>query len=395
MTSAINASAYDWEARTQAYLAGKTGQYNNQTSAYIDDGSVFNEQGAAVSQETGNTCTDGKDDGKVGFFGAIGSAIKGIGKGIVNGVKGMFTGKDGKFSLGKTLLSIGTVALCVACPAVGAVACGIGVVAGGAKVIGGAVKAANAKTDAEAKDAWENMGDGAFTAVASAYGAKASIGAMKSAASASKAGSALSSLDDTATIGQKISAFGKDAVNSTKYNLSKVKAGATNKLNVAKEVADIKKLEAKVSKIDGAKSADDLAMIRELDARKAFMSDEAKAALNTIDDATAAASKAKTGFGKTVKTKAHDVAASAKEAAKHPFTTAKNAAKGTINKLRSISPKNLATKIKNLPAKSKEILTKLNNKGHSYDSVVQEYGWESVNQALTAFAGYQKTTTTV
>ena len=123
MTSAINASAYDWEARTQAYLAGKTGQYNNQTSAYVEDGSVFNGQTGAVSQETGNTCTDGKDDGKIGFFGAIGSAIKGIGKGIVNGVKGMFTGKDGKFSLGKTLLSIGTVALCVACPAVGAVAC--------------------------------------------------------------------------------------------------------------------------------------------------------------------------------------------------------------------------------------------------------------------------------
>ena len=107
------------------------------------------------------------------------------------------------------------------------------------------------------------------------------------------------------------------------------------------------------------------------------------------------ASRVHRGDGKTVKTKAHNAAASAKEAAKHPFTTAKNAARGTINKLRSISPKNLATKIKNLPATSKEILTKLNNKGHSYDSVVQEYGWESVNQALTAFAGYQKTTTTV
>ena len=28
-------------------------------------------------------------------------------------------------------------------------------------------------------------------------------------------------------------------------------------------------------------------------------------------------------------------------------------------------------------------------------SAIQKYGWESVNQALTAFAGYQKTTTTV
>ena len=95
-------------------------------------------------------CTDGKDDGKIGFFGAIGNAIKGVGKTIVNGVKGMFTNKEGKFSLGKTLLSIGTAALCIAVPAVGVAACVVGGAMGVVQVGKGIYNAATATTDAAA-----------------------------------------------------------------------------------------------------------------------------------------------------------------------------------------------------------------------------------------------------
>lgn len=114
----------------------------------------------AVSKQ-GNTCTDGKDDGKIGFFSAAGNVIEGAGKAFGNMVKGMIT---------HPLKTAATIALCCV-PVVGpAFAIGLGAfgVFQGVKTIANAASTvSNAKTDADAKDAWEAIGNGTFTTAAS------------------------------------------------------------------------------------------------------------------------------------------------------------------------------------------------------------------------------------
>ena len=127
----------------------------------------------------GNYCTDGKDDGKIGFFSALGNATQGVLKTIGSGIKGMFTGADGKFSLLKTIGSVAMAAACIAFPAVGLAACAVGGVMGAVQVGKGVYNAAKAETDAEAKAAWENIGGGVFTVASSVVGAKASLSAVK------------------------------------------------------------------------------------------------------------------------------------------------------------------------------------------------------------------------
>lgn len=125
------------------------------------------------------TSGDGKDDGKISF----GSKLKNIGKGALKFVTGMFCDDNGKFSLKRTLTTVavaaGAVALTVATGGAAAPALvAIGATLSGAQVVKGAVKAANAKTDAEAEKAWQDIGCGATGVVASFAGAK---GALKSA----------------------------------------------------------------------------------------------------------------------------------------------------------------------------------------------------------------------
>lgn len=113
------------------------------------------------------TPKDGKDDGSIGFVGAVGNLFKGVG----NFFKGMVCDENGKFSITRTLttLCIGA-AIGVACtmlPAItiagtaistlGLISAGFlgfaGVHAGGAlfDILG-------ANTDAEATKAWQDMG---------------------------------------------------------------------------------------------------------------------------------------------------------------------------------------------------------------------------------------------
>ena len=202
--------------------------------------------------ESANKCTDGKDDGKVGFFSAAGNIIKGAAKNAVSAVKGCFTDKNGNFSPLKTLSTVAMGAACVAFPAVGMVACGIGAVTGGASMAKGVMNALNATTDAEAKDAWEQVGAGGLTLATSVVGAKASFSAVKNSSTAGLASlddaaaaiakqegktSILSQLDDTATIGQKASALGKDMLSSTSNGLKNAKAAVGETLNTIKEKA--------------------------------------------------------------------------------------------------------------------------------------------------------------
>ena len=184
-----------------------------------------------------NTCTDGKEDGKIGIDGVLLNLGEGILKGAWNGIVGAVTDSNGKFSLGKTLLSVGMVGACVAFPALGAIACGIGAIAGGNQVIKGAKVAFSAKTDAEAKAAWENIGEGGSTVVGCALGAKASIGAMKSTASLSAIDDIVKSTDDIAKIlgnTDDIAASLDDTAKLTKFLKSKGIDNASEIINANK-----------------------------------------------------------------------------------------------------------------------------------------------------------------
>lgn len=112
-------------------------------------------------------CTDGKDDGKLGF----GETMESFGKGLAGLVKGAMNHPIA------TAVTVGVGAAAVALT--GGAILPVMVAAGatmGAGMIGvGAYKAATADTDAEAKQAWETIGTGTFTVGASALGAKSAL----------------------------------------------------------------------------------------------------------------------------------------------------------------------------------------------------------------------------
>lgn len=321
-------------------------QYNYDPSMYgytVNGGVVYNpqqtnliatSQADSFSSSTDNTCTDGKDDGKIGFFSALGNAVQGVGKTIVNGIKGMFTNKEGKFSLGKTLLTVGTAALCIAVPAVGfAVAC-IGGVMGAVQIGKGAINAANATTDAEAKAAWEDIGGGAFTVGMSVVGAKAGVKAVKSTSTATNG---LASLDDAATIGQKAKAFGHDMISSTTNNFKKIDNFATTS-GIKETPKAIKQKhavnKAKAEMRNAKTSAEYTAAKAKFDAAKADynVSTQAKqnvAKLENIKNQATEAVKNPGETAKTIKGKVVDAKTTAKEVLE-------------INKMRSANAKALA-----------------------------------------------------
>ncbi|MBQ4114769.1 hypothetical protein IJD34_05140 [bacterium] len=112
-------------------------------------------------------CTDGKDDGKLGF----GETMESFGKGLAGLVKGAMNHPIA------TAVTVGVGAAAVALT--GGAILPVMVAAGatmGAGMIGvGAYKAATADTDAEAKQAWETIGTGTFAVGASALGAKSAL----------------------------------------------------------------------------------------------------------------------------------------------------------------------------------------------------------------------------
>lgn len=136
-------------------------------------------------------CTDGKNDGKIGFFSAIGNIFKGAAKMVVNTVKDIVTNPA------KLLGAVATAALCVVFPPAGLVLAGIGIVSGGAKIASGVANAMGAKTDAEAKAAWQQVGEGGLTVGLSVAGAKASV---KSMGAGSAVGKRLAATDKNGTI---------------------------------------------------------------------------------------------------------------------------------------------------------------------------------------------------
>ena len=332
-------------------------------------------------------CTDGNDDGKIGFFSAVGNAIKGVGKTIVNGVKGMFTNKEGKFSLGKTLLTVATAAACIAFPAVGLAACVVGGTMGAIQVGKGIYNAATAETDAEAKQAWQDVGGGAFTVAASVAGAKASVKAVQNSAGSA---SALAQLDDTASATQKLSALGKDMVTSTKNSAKNVVSGAKNLAATAKAKAKTVANDAKIAMSD-AKAAYNNSSIGQAEA--ALKAAKAAGNADDIAAAEAALKAAKAAVKDSAKAVAKDTANQLKEGAAAVAKKAKaNITKDNAVKLwnnikaniKNINVKDLGNK---LSGTAKNILNELQSGSSTYAQVVNKYGFENVAQVLEYVAG--------
>ncbi len=198
---------------------------------------------------SGNTCTDGKDDGKIGIGGVVANVAQGAIRTIPNMIKGAFTNSEGKFSLAKTALTIGIGAACVAFPAVGLGLCAVGMGAGAIKAGSNVVKALNADTDAEAKAAWEHVGSGATTAALSYVGAKASYHAMESSAGNASVLEDGNIIEYAKSNGIKKTAEGllNDAWHSTKNNAGKI----TNALKGYFDTSKLNSNARELNKLEG------------------------------------------------------------------------------------------------------------------------------------------------
>ena len=147
-------------------------------NGYVDTPVFYNNvQQTAVDSFNNKTTTpaDGKDDGSIGFFGAL----KNIGKGVVKFFTNMFTDENGDFSLKQTAKTLGMIGLITAAtfiPVVGPLVlpalCAYGMVEGGLHVIKGVSNAMSATTDADAEQAWQDVGSGATEGVLSYVGYK-------------------------------------------------------------------------------------------------------------------------------------------------------------------------------------------------------------------------------
>ena len=114
------------------------------------------------------TCTDGKDDGKISFKEGAISFLKGIASPITNMFK-----SPGNFIKSAAMIAVGT-ALCIATGGAAApFLVALGVAGGGFQIAKGTIGIFKAKTDAEAKAALKNIGSGTGAVAASIVGAKA------------------------------------------------------------------------------------------------------------------------------------------------------------------------------------------------------------------------------
>lgn len=124
-----------------------------------------------------NKCTDGKDDGKISLLSKVENIVEGSVKTIVGCAKELVSdqNKFAKLCIGSAImigLSFTTVGA-IAVPVLGLLTGGHLIYKGAKKVIKNAKLASQATTDAEAKDRWENIGNGltqAGAGIAVTYG---------------------------------------------------------------------------------------------------------------------------------------------------------------------------------------------------------------------------------
>ena len=371
MVSSIGMTDVKWQQLQTEYLNQNSAARRNYSTNALSS-SLSGAQTDEFVSSKGNTCTDGVDDGKIGVASALGNIVEGAGKSIINGIKGAFTDSEGNFSILKTLGTIGVGAACVAFPAVGLVLAGVGVVAGGAKLATGVANAMNAETDAEAKDAWEQVGEGGLTAGLSAVGVKASLGAVQSSSTAG----ALASFKQSSTLSQNpvgyAKALGQDMVSSTVNNFNKIKSSATT----LAEGARLYKLRKDVKNQNGALTADELNQQRNLDALEAFSPDEVKLAADNI-------SQLKTTVKNTLNPK--NIGTKITDALQ------KEGGQSLIGKLRTEVANNgglVKTITSKFTSTQKSIYTALVDEGANYNQIVSQFGYENVIGVLEVLGSY-------
>ena len=135
--------------------------FNNSKYDRAVDG-IFNAADNLIGIDNSKLTTDGENDGKIGFWEGAKRFLKGA---VLNPIKSMVK---------HPLITIGAIAVAglaiAAAPIVGPILAVTGLAIGlytGAK---GVYNAMTAKTDAEARNAWENIGTGTMTAVTCASG---------------------------------------------------------------------------------------------------------------------------------------------------------------------------------------------------------------------------------
>ncbi len=122
------------------------------------------------NSEKTNIAGDGSDDGKISFK----EKVKNFGKGLIAPVKNMFSSpKNIAITAVSAVAGIGLIALTSGAAAPVMVATGL--IGGGVQIGKGIYKQINAQTDDEAKQAWQEMGSGTFTAGVSAASAKSAL----------------------------------------------------------------------------------------------------------------------------------------------------------------------------------------------------------------------------
>ena len=162
---------------TQSQVGGSQTHYQQKTD---DSTSIFGNEFKSWINGTDKVCEDGQDDGKLSWK----ETAEAFGKGFCGIIK---TAINHPIATG--LAVAGGVALTVATGGAAApVLCAIGATIGAGTMAYGGYKAATAETDAEAKQAWETIGNGTFGVAASVFSAKSALdGASKAGVIADKA----------------------------------------------------------------------------------------------------------------------------------------------------------------------------------------------------------------
>ena len=413
----------NWKYQKQAQFGAYTQNKSTQTQGTTTPVTIQSQTADVLSLSHTSGCTDGVDDGHVGLFSAIGNIGKGVGKTVVNAVKNIAGfNSDGSWSPLKLAKTVAIGAVCTIFPPAALVACGIGAVAGGAQIIKGIGNAMSATTDAEAKSAWQNVGAGTFTTAASVVGAKASYKGVMNGAKAN-GGSALedlagsgstkiSSLIKEKGITETAKALGKDMWSSTKNSWSNVKTLFSD----AKNAAEITKLRKKLAKTEGSAKTDaELSMEKNLEVQETFASDRARQMADTATNLKSdianglKITKLRSQLAKADKTALTDAEVIAqRRLSSYETLSGDNAIKiadtltNAGTKIRSFNLANVLKSVKNvkvseLPSnistQSKSILEALQTS--KYNSVVNQYGYENVLEALEVFGALQTLDTAI
>ncbi|MCD7779693.1 MAG: hypothetical protein LUH05_03355, partial [Candidatus Gastranaerophilales bacterium] len=187
-----------------------------------------------------NTSKDGNDDGKIPFK----EKIVNFGKGIVTPIKTMFSSPK-NIAITAASVAAGAALVALTGGAAAPVMVAAGIIGGGVQVGKGISKQINAKTDEEARQAWQQMGSGTFTVGVSAAGAKASVKAANGAETGNM--STISAIvkcfkdapknimNSVTNAGQKLSGF----VNSAASSSSSAVSGGKGRVYTDADIIDV------------------------------------------------------------------------------------------------------------------------------------------------------------